>query len=434
MARSRGHLSAFFVFLFCSRLYGQTGHVAHGVGAINQSMAGAGTAMPLDATGALFWNPASITDLKSSELDINADLALIDSELSSSLAPNALGQGIPAQPLSGSSSNDDTRVMLGSIGWVQRPKKSRWSYGLFAGTIGGFGVKYKDNGRNPITTPLPPNGLGVGEIFTNYKLVQAAPSLAYEINDHLSAGIAPGIGFSTLVVDPFPFTSPGNVNGFPTFPRPGKELSIGGGIQGGLYYKTDEWRFGVSVKSPLWFDSFEFEARNERGEPRSFKFTLNYPMIVTSGIGYSGERLTYAADVRYIDYQNTKGFDQTGFDQTGAVKGLGWKSIWVVAAGLQIQFSDRFSIRGGYGFNGNPIRDRDTFFNLGSPLVTQHQSNIGFSYRMKKRVSASFAYHRAFENDIQGQYQSPAGPVPRTSVHPEFGTQFLVFSLHLKSE
>ena len=45
--------------------------------------------MPLDATGALFWNPASITDLKSSELDINGDLALVDSELSSSLAPNA---------------------------------------------------------------------------------------------------------------------------------------------------------------------------------------------------------------------------------------------------------------------------------------------------------------------------------------------------------
>jgi long-chain fatty acid transport protein len=437
MAKSSGRLSALIVFLFCSCLYGQTGHVAHGVGAINQSMAGAGTAMPLDATGALFWNPASITALKSSEIDINGDLALVDSELLSSLAPNALGPRIPAQPLSGSSSNVDKRVGLGSIAWVHRPKKSRWTYGLFGGTIGGFGVKFKDNGRNPITTPQPPNGLGVGEVFTSYKLLQVAPSLAYEINDHLSAGIAPSAGLSSLVADPFPFTSPDDANrdGFPTYPRPGKAGSVGGGIQGGLYYKTDGWHFGVSVKSPLWFKSFEFDSRNELGEPRSFKFTLNNPMIVTTGIGYSAsERLTYAADVRYIDYQNTKGFDQTGFDQTGAVKGLGWKSIWVVAAGLQIQLSDRFSIRGGYGYNGNPIRARDTFFNIGSPLVTQHQGNIGLSYRMKQRVSASFAYHRAFENDIQGQYQSPAGPVPRTSVHSEFGTRILVLAVNLKFE
>jgi long-chain fatty acid transport protein len=158
-------------------------------------------------------------------------------------------------------------------------------------------------------------------------------------------------------------------------------------------------------------------------------------MIVTTGIAYSGsERLTYAADVRYIDYQNTKGFDQTGFDQTGAVKGLGWKSIWVFAGGLQTRVSDRFTIRGGYGFNGNPMKDQNTFFNLGSPLVTQHQSNIGFSYKVKQRISASFAYHHAFENDIQGQYQIPAGSVPRTSVHPDFGTDFLVLSLNLKSE
>src|SRR5436190_11891837 len=73
---------AVFMLLSCySTVHGQTGHVVHGVGAINQSMAGAGTAMPLDATGALFWNPASITDLKSSEIDINGDLILVHARL-----------------------------------------------------------------------------------------------------------------------------------------------------------------------------------------------------------------------------------------------------------------------------------------------------------------------------------------------------------------
>src|SRR5262252_6656358 len=103
MASTKIQLSALILFLYCLPASGQTGHVVHGVGAINQSMGGAGTAMPLDATGALFWNPASITDLMSSEVDINADLALIHSTLSSSLQPNALAPGIPARAIAGSS-------------------------------------------------------------------------------------------------------------------------------------------------------------------------------------------------------------------------------------------------------------------------------------------------------------------------------------------
>src|SRR5215510_13751471 len=87
MVETKFHTSALILLFYCLPVYGQTGHVVHGVGAVNQSMAGAGTAMPLDGTGALFWNPASITDMKSSEVDINADVGLLHARLSSSLEP-----------------------------------------------------------------------------------------------------------------------------------------------------------------------------------------------------------------------------------------------------------------------------------------------------------------------------------------------------------
>src|SRR5215510_2648326 len=178
--------SSVFILLACSsNVHGQTGHVAHGVGAINQSMGGAGTAMPLDATGALFWNPASITDLESSEVDINADVALLHATLSSSLQPNALAPGFPARTIAGSSKTDAPLAFLGSIAWVHKSDGSKWTYGLLAVTPGAFGFKYRNNGQNPITTPQPPNGFGVGEIHTNYALIQIAPSFAYAINDHL---------------------------------------------------------------------------------------------------------------------------------------------------------------------------------------------------------------------------------------------------------
>ena len=111
---------------------------------------------------------------------------------------------------------------------------------------------------------------------------------------------------------------------------------------------------------------------------------------------------------------------------------MGWQSIWVFATGVEFQVADRFALRAGYGFNENPIRGRDTFFNVGSALVTQHQANIGFSYAVKEGLAGSFAFHHAFKNDIQGPYQSPFGPIPGTSVQADFATDILVGSLNFK--
>jgi long-chain fatty acid transport protein len=410
--------------------------VAPGVGAVNFSMAGAGTAMPLEATGALFWNPASITDLKSSEVVINADLILVDAELSSSLSQNAFGPGLPPQTLAGSSQTSKDKAIVGSVAWVQRPGSDRWSYGLLIAEIGGFGFSFRRNGVNPITTPPPPHGLGVGEILTDYKLAQVAPTVAYKINDHFSFGFAPNFDLSSLQVNPFPFASPDDANqdGFLTFPRSNRAWATGGGFQAGLYYRNQDWHLGASVKSPQWFESFEFQGSDELGRLRSFRFALNYPMILTAGVGHSGlKRLWWAADVRYINYQNTKGFAESGFNAvTGAVRGLGWKDIWVLALGVQYQLSDRISIRGGYGANQNPVKASNIFFNLGSPLITEQQGNLGFSYQLKEGLTASFAYHHGFTNDSKGSYQTPLGSIPGSSVESRFGTDILIFSFNIK--
>jgi len=39
----------------------QTGHIMQGAGSVNHSMGGAATGQPLDISGALQWNPASIS-------------------------------------------------------------------------------------------------------------------------------------------------------------------------------------------------------------------------------------------------------------------------------------------------------------------------------------------------------------------------------------
>src|ERR1700724_1691834 len=69
----------------------QEGIVLTGAGAVNRSMGGAATAAPIDATGALYWNPASITGLKRSEMEFGMELLFPHTTLSSSVPAGALG-------------------------------------------------------------------------------------------------------------------------------------------------------------------------------------------------------------------------------------------------------------------------------------------------------------------------------------------------------
>src|SRR6185295_7246970 len=75
--------------------HAQFGVVISGAGPTNRSMAGASTAAPLDASGALYWNPATITGLCGSQLDVGLEGLYPQAHLSSRIPANTFGQGFP---------------------------------------------------------------------------------------------------------------------------------------------------------------------------------------------------------------------------------------------------------------------------------------------------------------------------------------------------
>ena len=56
------------------------------VGPVNRAMGGASVAAPLDATGALYRNPATMAALPSSQLDMSVGLLLADYEVGSEIS------------------------------------------------------------------------------------------------------------------------------------------------------------------------------------------------------------------------------------------------------------------------------------------------------------------------------------------------------------
>jgi long-chain fatty acid transport protein len=350
-----------------------TGHVqaqgiaVTGVGAVNRSMGGAGTAAPLDAIGAVHWNPGSISGLPTNEVSFGMELLLADIELNNNVGSSTSGEGgVAAIP---------------SIGWVHHLEDSPMTIGLGIFGIGGF------RNNQPTGNAL----LGGAPGFAEAEILQIAPTLSYAITDQLSIGVAPTITTTRLVVNPIgpPIA--------PLGPSQGNRMHWGGGFQAGVYYIADNGvHLGATFKSTQWMEDLRFFTPG--AVPN---FDLDYPMILSLGAAYTGiQDWTFAVDVRYFDYENTDGFREFGFS-----------NVFAGAIGAQYRVNDRWHVRAGYNFNQNPISASDAFTNVLSPLIQEQNITGGVSYRFARCVDISLAYVYLIENELTG----PA-PVPGVTV------------------
>lgn len=409
--------TGFLLTLVCNSVaFGQLGSTLNGLGPISRSMGGATTAAPLDTLGAFQWNPATITALPSST-DFGMELLFPHSSLESRVDAGSFGPGIPPVTLMGRSESESGVFPLPEFGVVYNPEDSTVSYGLGILAVGGFGVNYPGSATNPVLTPRPPVGLGVGPMYSQYQLMQVVPTVAFQLTDRLSVGFSPMVDLASLSINP----------GFPASPDPGGggypsmnhgSFQWGAGFQVGAFYVTDQaWQFGASFKSTQWFSDFEYNSSTPAGVAQKTQFGVDAPMTISLGTAYTGiDRFLFAIDTRYLNYANTHGYSNNGFDPAGAVSGLGWKDMYAVSAGTQYQMTDAASVRLGYSYNTNPIGDNESFFNVVSPLVIQHGAYVGSSYNLTRQFKVSLTYTHFFENSVSGPLQGMGGPVAGTNV------------------
>jgi long-chain fatty acid transport protein len=81
--------------LFSTLTFAQSGHLMQGIGAVNMSMGGASTAQPLDISGALQWNPASISGFSGTNIGLDVGMMFSSPTLSSKLPAGMMGEGSP---------------------------------------------------------------------------------------------------------------------------------------------------------------------------------------------------------------------------------------------------------------------------------------------------------------------------------------------------
>jgi len=424
------------VCLHAHTAFAQSGLFFSGVGPVNRGMGGVATATPTDAMGAIHWNPATISGLKSSEMAFGVDGVLAIVGLDSSIEPGALGMGQPTGRLAGGTDSDNGWFAAPSFGLVHRNEGSDWTFGLGIMAIAGFGENFPASTTNPILfqdDPAMGTGIpGFGNLFAEALFFEIAPVVSAKIADNISVGFGPTIMIGRLQLAPFVFGAPddGNGNGNVSFAEgTHSRFHWGGGFQAGAYMTTEHCvNYGISFKSPQWFEDFTYNSTDEIGRPRSFQQKVELPYILSLGTSYVGiENLLVGLDVRYIGWSHAATFgDPAAFDAQPALQGLGWDSTWTISLGAQYALSESMTVRAGYSHGASPIDGSpESGLNIGSPLILEHTLSAGGSMKLSQALSMNFAYSYGFENTTNDIIQTAAGVIPNTSVTQDVAAHFL---------
>jgi len=374
------------------------GVMLRGAGAVNEAVGGTATAMPLDASGALLWNPGTISALPKNEMTLGLGLIQAHSRVESS---------VPVAP-GGSTKGEAGVVPVPSMGFVwSTSRRSPFTYGIGLAAVGGAASLYPQAplftvDANGIPTPNPDGNpiLNAHGRSASVVVLQMTPTVAVQLTDRMSVGVAPIIDLASLNINPMslgrPLTEP-----LMTY---GTRYVWGGGFQIGTYYDfQNHFKAGFTFKSPIWAEDLYFTGTNDQGQPRSNNFSLNLPMTLSAGISYDGFRNTVIGmDVRYFDYANTAGFDKGLNPATGIVEGLDWESVFSISVGMERRISHRLKGRLGYCWNENPIPGRSTALCVSAPMMTQHVLSFGIGYAFAKNLELSATYCRAFEAKSSG--------------------------------
>lgn len=429
-------ISRFWLVLFSATLFAQTGHIMQGAGAVNMSMGGAATGQPLDITGALQWNPAAISAFDGTTIKFDIGLFFSSPGLYSTV-PEFDNMGQPTGNFFSGSTQDDRGVSpLPALAVVWGKDNSKHTFGASIIGISGFGVTFPENMSNPINTPQSMGGFG--RIESNYMLVQIGFTWAYELSDKFSIGLEPTFNYATLELMPNPTANP-NASGYPSTDN---ASATGFGGQIGLFYNSGNgFKAGLSYKTPQVFSDFKFNNTYLDGTKNTNTFNMDYPAIYSIGLGYSISDFDLALDYRFIDYENSNGFNETGWTQTASVKGFGWKNVSVISAGVQYKGINKLPLRVGYTYSSNPINSDVTFFNIPATAIIKNAFQIGFSYVASDKITLDAVYHHGSSagktsgpvlNPMLAQSYPPYGALPGSEVAYDMTTDLIMVGISYK--
>lgn len=404
------------------------GYFSHGYGMKAKGRGGASTAMTTDTFGGAV-NPATMVFV-GDRIDLGVDWFRPDR--SAKREGSAGGTGF----LDGSADGNETENFLIPEFGYNKMLRPDLSLGITVYGNGGMNTDYPGGQLDQgICSGGPPNGVrvnllcGPGNLGVDYIQLVFAPTLAYKFSPSHSVGVSPliayhrfkayGLGaFAPISSDPANLTNRGY------------DSSWGAGVRIGYFGQlTPAVSIGAAYSTKISMGKLD-RYRGLFAEQGDFDIHENYNV----GIAVKATpKLTVAADYQRINYSRTKSVgnpsNQPGCAPTfpagpgvgagclgasGSSIGFGWQDVNVIKLGVEYQWSDLLTLRGGYNHSDNPIQARDVTFNILAPGVVQDHVTLGFTYTLQGGSEITMAYMHAFKKSLSGPANNPYFPVGGT--------------------
>ena len=352
-------------------------------GARGSGMAEAFSAQPDDAS-AIFYNPAGLTQLHGSSFTDGGTLFF------------------PYWNFQGNAGQHQSMNLPSLLPYLYVESDfglEKWRFGFGINNVFGLNEDWGDNG--PLRTLIQHSHL-----YT----INLAPSVAYEINDHLSVGVDMNIYWGDLEL------SRNVILGAPPTPEGhfhfrGQDAALG--ATPGVMWKIDDRNtIGAVYRSPFELD-YSGQARvkapglKEIG-PSHAHADFKFPQMATLAYAMRPVRpLKLEADVVWTDwnvvqqvpvYSPNPAFRSTTLDN--------WKSGFSYHVGVQYDLTRNWALRAGYAYGQSAIPTA-TF----SPLVPDsnyHLFSVGVGYsKANWSIDAAYQYIYRETRHISGNIYSP---------------------------
>lgn len=367
------------LFLFSVPLaaFATNGMYLIGFGAKSRGMGGASLAMSEDSLIAAT-NPAGVA-FAGNRLDVGLMLFNPQRRAACCNAPNGevSGQTLFAIPNMGASLKLTNRLSAGFA---------------FVGA-GGGGTRYGFNFFGGDGT------LGV----TLFQAIMS-PTVAYKVTNNVSVGFSPLFAvqqFRASGLQPFIQFSSDKAH----VTNQGNDWAYGYGGRVGIQarFLHDRVALGAAYQTELRMSKFDkyrglFADHGQFNGPANFGIGLAFKPI---------DRLTVALDWQRVFYKRVHAIGNRSLPiaatpppssrnlglETGP--GFGWQDMSIYKLGIQYRWSPKLTLRAGFNFNSNPIRNEpgsgELEFNVLAPAVVQRHYTAGFTYAMSRHSQFSFA-------------------------------------------
>lgn len=293
----------------------------------------------------------------------------------------------------------------------------------FAGMIGGIAPTVAAG------LAADPNAQSNSTLGVNLAQVIIAPTVATQLTQNHAVGASLLIGyqrFRAYGLGLFKGLSTDGAN----VTNQGDDQAWGAGVRFGWTGKiTSNITLGAQASSKIYMQEFDqykglFAEQGDFDIPAQFGVGLAIKVSPKTTVALDVQRILYS-DVASIANDGPTA-DQffgalasvlgTGANYSGAGAlggndgwGFGWDDITVVKLGVDYQYNNQWTFRGGVNVGGNPIDSDQNLFNILAPGVVKRHLTLGFTYSPTAYNELSVTYMHAFREDQSHAFTATAG-------------------------